>query len=215
MPSADRLTQVDSSVLGDHLRLAPDDKCYFWREYTSHENYSFSSTNQLISNLKKKPTRPAQELRYKAQAIRECAAFFRGAINPDWLQTATLVPVPSSKAHGHPDYDDRMSQVCRLIGPQLDVRELVYQAESTQAAHESCARPGVSDLLRVYRINEQLVDPVPTRIGVFDDLLTAGTHFRAMSTILGQRFPQASIVGFFIARRVFANPTGSLLDSWP
>jgi hypothetical protein len=34
-------------------------------------------------------------------------------------------------------------------------------------------------------------------------VLTAGTHFVAMRTMLRDRFPQAPIFGFFIARRVF------------
>jgi hypothetical protein len=48
--------------------------------------------------------------------------------------------------------------------------------------------------------------PAPQAIGIFDDVLTVGTHFVAMKTILARRFPTIPIVGIFIARRVFANP---------
>jgi hypothetical protein len=44
--------------------------------------------------------------------------------------------------------------------------------------------------------------PAPVRIGVVDDVLTLGAHFRAMKHVLQQRFPGVPVVGFFIARRV-------------
>ena len=43
-------------------------------------------------------------------------------------------------------------------------------------------------------------------IGIFDDVLTAGTHYRAMAITLGNRFPGIPIFGFFVARRVFPTP---------
>jgi len=44
------------------------------------------------------------------------------------------------------------------------------------------------------------------QIGILDDVLTAGTHFRAMQTVLSDRFPGVPIIGLFVARRVFQNP---------
>ena len=128
-------------------------------------------------------------------------------INAQWLDGGTLVPVPPSKARGHADYDDRMVRVCRQIraAPALDVRELVVQRNSLPTAHESLDRPTVEDLLREYQIDESIANPRPNWIGVFDDVLTAGTHFVAMKRILGGRFPGVRVQGFFIARRVFAN----------
>jgi hypothetical protein len=111
---------------GDHTNLSAGDDCYFLYEYASGLNYDFSSTNNLISNLKKKPSQAASPgYHYKRQAIVKCARELRGLINPDWLKFATLVPVPPSKARGHPDYDDRMLKICQAIqaAPRLDVRE--------------------------------------------------------------------------------------------
>jgi hypothetical protein len=87
----------------------------------------------------------------------------------------------------------------------LDVRELVVQRNSLPAAHDSLDRPTVEDLLQQYWIDETIVNPAPRWIGVFDDVLTAGTHFVAIKRILGARFPGVRIQGFFIARRVFSN----------
>jgi predicted amidophosphoribosyltransferase len=202
-----RLRKIDEQSRPDHFRLSADDECYFLYEYTSQRNYSFSSTNNLISNLKKKPGAPGYQ--YKLSAIAQSALGLRNAINPKWFDGATLIPVPPSKVRGHPDYDDRITQVCQRIRsmPPLDLRELVVQRTSLPAAHESSGqRPSVEDLLAAYEIDETLAQPIPNRIGVVDDVLTAGTHFVAMKTILTARFPRNSISGFFIAPRVFPDP---------
>lgn len=85
----------------------------------------------------------------------------------------------------------------------LDVRKLVVQTQSTDAAHESDHRPSVEELLALYEIDEVLTAPPPTRIAIIDDVLTAGTHYRAMHIKLAERFPGVPLVGMFIARRVF------------
>lgn len=198
-----RLTQIDETNIDLHPRLTLQDKCYFVFEYTSGQGYDFSATNNLISNLKKKPSAKGQY--YKDKAIAQSASVLRQTLNPGWLALATLVPVPPSKAPNHPDFDPRMERICRAISPELDIRSLVQQATSTTAAHE-CEpgqRPTVDDLVANYQINEQLAEPMPTAFGVVDDVLTAGTHFRAMEIVLHRRFPGIPIVGLFIARRVF------------
>ncbi|OYQ36802.1 hypothetical protein CHU95_03255 [Niveispirillum lacus] len=211
-----RLREIDESNRDDHSRLTADDVCYFLFEYTSRKGYSFSTTNQLISNLKKKPSgagRPGYQ--YKAHAIRECAAYLTEALNPKWLAKATLVPVPCSKAKDHPDFDDRVERICRSIGPSRpDVRALIVQTESTDASHEvgDGDRTTVEELLEIYRIDEALADPPPSVIAIVDDVLTVGTHYRAMHTKLSERFPGVRIVGVFIARRIFPTITFENLE---
>ena len=209
-----RLRRIDEQSRPDHARLSPDDDCVFLYEYTSGRDYSFSATNSRISNLKKK--RGAPGYGYKNGAIVVTALDFGAAINPQWLDGATLVPVPPSKAKIDPDYDDRMSRICRGIraASPLDVREMVVQRKSLPAAHEG-QRPSVEDLLQVYEIDESLTEPAPRWIGVFDDVLTAGTHFVAMKKVLRARFPTVPIAGFFIARRVFPNPFEEFDDVLP
>ncbi len=177
-------------------------------EYTSGKKYDYSATNNLISNLKKKPGASSfAELRYKASAMQQCAASISAAVNLATLPSWTIVPVPPSKHKTDPAYDDRLLRICKLISaPQsLDIRELVVQSASTVAAHEVGAgqRPSVNDLVQLYTIDESLAQPTPKGILVIDDVLTAGTHYRAMHTVLSQRFPGVPINGIFIARRVF------------
>ncbi|WP_221133338.1 hypothetical protein [Rhizobium lentis] len=203
------LTQIDESTRGDHTRILDTDTCYHIFEYTSRKRYDFSSTNNLISNLKKKPsTSGTPAYKYKIRAINECAESLKQVLNPNWLKTGTMVPVPCSKVRGHPDYDDRMERICRAVSEEADVRNLIFQSDSTMASHEAGDgdRLTVEDLLAVYRVNEALAAPAPTSIAIVDDVLTVGTHYRAMHTILSQRFPQAQIYGIFIARRVFPDP---------
>jgi hypothetical protein len=208
LPEPIRLRQIDDSNRNDHTRLYADDVCYFLYEYTSGRNYSFSATNSLISNLKKKPSISSQnEIYYKNRDVTQCARSFVGSLNPEWLKQVTLVPVPGSKAIGHLDYDNRIDRMCRSMGHSVDVRNLVVQIDSTVAAHEAGSgdRVTVAELLALYHIDEALVAPPPAILGIVDDVLTAGTHFRAMHRILTERFPGVAIAGLFIARRVFPN----------
>lgn len=200
-----RLTAIDDTIIGDHYHLTSDDECYFLHEYTSRRGYSFSSTNNLISNLKKSPLRSQKpEYRYKIRAIQDCSASLGATIRPDWLKIATLVPVPPSKAVGHPEYDDRVEQICRGIARDfpVDVRNIVRQVSSMEASHTVDRRPTPEELIANYDIDEQLCQAPITSIGIVDDVLTAGAHFRAVSDLLSRRFPQTHICGFFIARRV-------------
>jgi len=201
-----RLSQIDASNIDDHYYLNCDDECYYFFEYTSRRDFSFSRANSIISNLKKKPSNSGRgDYKYKIQAINEVTQMFCGALNQNWLAGATLVPVPGSKADGHPDYDDRIGQICRGLGENLDVRDLVIQSESTTASHEAPngERVTIEELERIYRIDETLAQPEPSTIAIFDDVLTAGTHYSAMKSTLLRRFPNVNIKGFFVARRVF------------
>lgn len=184
------------------------DECLYLREYTSGCGFGHSETNDLISNFKKKPDRRGKpEYRWKDWAIRKMAEELRGAnLNAQWFAKATLVPMPPSKAKNDALYDDRLCQVLNLFadGKGYDIRELLCQRESTEAAHETSTRRPPSELAANYFIDEAIADPAPNDIGLFDDVLTTGAHFKAASSVLRRRFPGVRIVGIFIARRVFS-----------
>ena len=74
------------------------------------------------------------------------------------------------------------------------------------------ARVTVDELLALYTIDEDMTDPPPQAIGIVDDVLTAGTHYRAMHLLLSQRFPDVPIIGLFVARRVFPHDQADLDD---
>lgn len=139
----DRLTEIDELTRPDHYWLTDDDRCYFLGEYTARKGYSYSQTNQLILNFKKPLDRKGKpEWRYKQSALLQVAAAFQRALGED-PPAYVFVPVPPSKARDHPLHDDRVTRMLRAIWPgrSADVRELIVQLESTDAAHENPLRP--------------------------------------------------------------------------
>lgn len=206
-------TQVDELIRHDHNALNADDVCIFLREYKAGAGYE-GETNSLIMNLKKKPSERQTKggWHYKGHAIKQFSEELATSLNPKWLDEATLIPIPGSKAPDHPDYDDRMEQICNGIREGLDVRSIVKQAGSMEASHTAGDgnRASVEGLIENYQIDETLTDPAPVSIGVFDDVLTVGRHYRAMHTVLSQRFPGVPITGIFIARTIHPNPFESI-----
>lgn len=200
-----RLTKIDELALPDHWYLTPEDTCYFLGEYTARKGYAFSVTNNLVLNFKKPVTRRGQaQWQYKEQAIVQAAAAFRASLNVEWLNVATLVPIPPSKAKTDPLYDDRLVRMLKAIRatPALDVRELIIQTQSTDAVHDQTTRPRPDQIEAIYQVDASLKTPAPTVIGLFDDILTTGAHFRAAQAVLQRAFPGVRIIGVFIARRV-------------
>lgn len=198
-----RLTEIDELTRREHPQLEADDRCCFFGEYTAREGWSFSETNDLISNFKKPIAKKerAKEWRWKESAIKKAATLFRGSIPAKSLKWWTLVPIPPSKVKSHPEYDDRMLRVLNMLGQGLDVRELILQRRSTEAFHESDHRLGLQELIDNYRIDESVAQPPPQEIALFDDVLTNGAHFKAAQAVLQSRYPGVGVVGVFIARR--------------
>ena len=200
-----RLTKLDDLTRSDHSNLRKSDACFFIGEYTAHQGFNFSDTNQLIYNFKKSVDRRGlPEWKYKKKAIREAAAAFRSGLGNEFLEEVTLVPVPPSKAKDDPLYDDRLIRMLEAIrhDPPVDVREFVVQEDSTEAAHSLGVRPSPDEIEARYRIDEDLAITSPKTLAVVDDILTTGAHYRALHSILSKRFQGIPICGLFIARRV-------------
>lgn len=203
-----KFSRVDPLSFSDHAHLEQNDVCYYLGEYTARRGFLFSFTNDLISNLKKRPTSKPAVLSHKYQAISRVADALRETLNSDAnhekLIRATLVPVPPSAVPGDPFYDDRMTRVLNElgIGLGLDIRELVKQCRSITPVHECENRPTPDDLCENYYIDEDLAEPAPRNVWIFDDVLVAGSHFKAIQRILCKRFPGLITIGIFVARRV-------------
>jgi len=205
---APRLSKVDELILDQHGSLTAEDECYYLLEWTRGGGYSASATNQLIANLKKTNDKKGTPgYHYKEEAIETSAYNLRNAVNAEWLKEATLVPIPPSSCKSDPNYDDRMTRVLRALTRGLakrDIRELIIHRESMTPAHTSGdCRPTVAEIRANYEIDGSLVEPPPKIIGIFDDILTAGSHFRAAKMLLTERFPAVPVIGVFIARRIF------------
>jgi predicted amidophosphoribosyltransferase len=187
----------------DHFYLSETDNCLFLGEYTARAGYQRSYANQLILNLKKSPlTRGTDQWKYKGMAIREVAQTIQGAIRPERLPNLTFVPIPSSKSSDHAEYDDRMQQICRLISPTGDVRELLYTAQSRDARHNDNAARDPVGLRATLAVQQNLLDPPPRQIVLVDDVITTGCSFKVCREMLSDALPGVPITGLFVARRV-------------
>ncbi len=82
------------------------------------------------------------EWKWKVWAIERSAQMLREVVPKRWLDRASFVPVPPSKAKDHPEYDDRLIQILEKLGTgrELDIRELVLMTESIDAAHLTATR---------------------------------------------------------------------------
>ena len=205
---SEKLSLFEKDVIQDHFHLDHDDRCYYFLEYTSGRDWKFGVVNSFISNLKK-PMRERERpnvWQHKEDAIQMCSEAFERAMDQNWLSSATLIPVPPSKAKSDQDYDDRILRILNGISLpfKVDVRELVIQNTTLKASHISEQnRISLEELIEAYVIEESIAEPVPTTIGVVDDILVAGTHFKAMKIVLNKRYPGVPVYGFFVARRVF------------
>ncbi|KWF09533.1 hypothetical protein [Burkholderia pseudomultivorans] len=224
-PMPQRLTAVGTLERPLHAHLPQNASCFFWGEYTPYEhtggqNWDFSATNQLISNLKKKMDRQGQyDWRYKTGAIQQVAAAFAqfwqwGSLNAQYR--VCLVPVPPSKARTDPMYDPRMMDILRGIeqrsGIALDIRDCLSFSGANTASHLQQVRPTPEDLYQDLVFDSTIGRPAhqPGVIFLFDDMLTTGAHYVAASRKLGEYFPNVQVVGNFVARRIIPSPFADL-----
>jgi predicted amidophosphoribosyltransferase len=159
-----------------------------------------------LPNLKKKPTDVACnpfERTHKLRAILHCALALRRLTESCRLKSqVTWVPIPPSKATGHPDHDDRLQQILMLaLGDTFDsANPLLQQTQSTAADHHSADRRRFDELLKITRINETFAKATKPVLVIIDDVLNTGKHFKVAQTLLTERFPTATIHGLFLAR---------------
>lgn len=221
-PMPQRLTEVSTLEYPDHAHLPQGARCFFWGEYTPYEhtdgkNWDYSTTNQLISNLKKKMDRREQyDWRYKVAAIQQVSDAFARFWHWNNLQSqfrVCLIPVPPSKARTDAMYDPRMVHIlhgiARRTGVALDIRDCLSFSGRYAASHsQQVRRPTPDELYQELAFDAQAGKPTapPGVIFLFDDMLTTGAHYVAANRRLGEHFPGVEIVGNFVARRIFPSP---------
>jgi hypothetical protein len=199
-----QLQQIDELLRPEHSFLTEEDHCFFLREYTAGAGFGYGETNNIISNLKKKPDRRGKpEWRYKEAAIQRAGNELREALTDHLLCQFTIVPMPPSKSKAHPMYDDRVLRIVRAMtdGLACDVRELIVQPSDMPAAHEEKIRPTPEEWYAAYAIDEALANHPVINVLVIDDVLTAGAHFVGLKRRLVERFSDVTVFGVFYARR--------------
>jgi hypothetical protein len=205
-PIPEKLWQIDESTVSQHFSLRATDQCYYFWEYTAGKRYDFSPTNQLIWNLKTKPTQIAKSPGrnfYKQQAINHSAAALRRLLGQAYAeQGATFIPVPGSKAAGDPDHDDRMLHVLQRAfhGWAADVRPILELTESTPADHERDDRLSYEELLAITRLDDPSGNAPRRVVVIVDDVLNSGKHFKVGQTLISAQYSGVEIRGLFLAR---------------
>ena len=201
-----RFSKIDELTRPDHTFLEPEDECYYLGDYYAGRGFGYSPMNNLINNLRKpmdRRNRP-DEWRHKESAILSCGRMLREGLNEDWLAAATLVPIPSSKTRGDAEYDDRLPRILQELGrgQQFDIRELVVMTRNVPQSHLAGERVSIPELIESMGVDEARAAPAPQSIGIFDDVLTTGRHYKAVQAVLLERFPDILVVGIFVVRRV-------------
>lgn len=185
----------------NHYYLTDQDECLFWGEYTARAGYNHSTTNSIITNLKKKPsTRGTGQWQYKVAEIGRVARVMKAAINPAALPALTFVPIPPSKLVGDAEYDDRMTQIARQISAG-GTRELIHAVAARVARHSGDNKHDPDELRSTLEIDERLTAPTPTHVFLLDDVITTGCSFMVCKQMLTERFPGIKVTGMFVARR--------------
>jgi predicted amidophosphoribosyltransferase len=100
-----------------------------------------------------------------------------------------------------------MLQVCQGIRkPNAPaVRERIQQIESAET-FKGRNRKKLHELRENYEFVEAAFANCPNNIMICDDVLTTGSHFRALKDMILEKKPGAKVIGLFIARRQVSNP---------
>jgi len=120
------------------------------------------------------------------------------------LRTIIFVPIPPSKMPSHPDYDDRVTQIARAIGPAADVRDIIVSSANREPFHVGSKRRKRADLRATLQVQQHLLPVDEKFVVLLDDMLTTGCSFSVCKAMLLEHRPQARVIGMFVARRVLA-----------
>ncbi|MEJ7558646.1 MAG: hypothetical protein WKF66_10085 [Pedobacter sp.] len=204
---------IDETTRREHSHLTIEDECHYLMNYTARAGYNYSPENSMISNIKKKlDKKGTTEWQYKLQDMYKLGQIFRKILSGivDFNET-TIVPIPPSKTKSDPLYDNRLNRILNVAchGKDADIRDLIMVNESVDATHtlEEQGRPRytIDEIKANCSFDPLYVKNVKPVIMLFDDVLTAGSHFKAYKEVIEAGFPDRDIFGVFIARRIQLN----------
>lgn len=193
------LTKMDELIKKDHCYLDESDECVFFGEYfpSEHPSWREQPINSLIHNIKKCPSQKSSPYySYKTRDINRV-----GETLKKWdLKSFIIVPVPPSKLKTDPLYDDRLIQILDIGAPYY--KELIVLKESRETFHESSGkRLNPDELKEKLEIDEDYIRKNNKPIVIFDDVITTGSHYKAIKNMILSINPNTIVYGLFIARR--------------
>lgn len=181
----DRFERITSEM--EHKLLNEKDSCFVLGHYAPKRGLEYSETNRLVLKMKENDE----------QAIKEVAQKFKIAIDEQNLTRMLFVPVPPSQVN--PEQKDRIEKMLSEI-EGLKFKKCIRQIKSTIPNHRSGTnRISRSELKDIYVIDWNDMEDVK-EIAIVDDVVTKGTHFKAISEKIKEKNPEVSIIGLFVAR---------------
>lgn len=200
-------TKIDPLVLErPPVFLEPTDQCYYARERMADVLSSDPRArdgNQPVSNFQKKSDRRGQrDWYYREQAVKQFARELSRILPPK----TTAACAPTSKHRKDPEYCDRFDALqdqLRKLRPDLT---LVCPFERTKSIPSQKTRASKRNVAKLKQSMKWLGFPEgvsPTRLALIDDVITAGTTFKACQQILNENSPGTELVGVFWARTVW------------
>lgn len=183
---------------------AKTDHIYYYREYTAGVGYSYGESNNLILNFKMGPNPQNQNrLYYRNLAIdnfvRELCLLLKNAVDDSWISW-----IPSSKSPEDPEYDNRLEltveSACRQFNKLQKIGTL-YTRKSRPPLHTGGWRDP-AQIIPTLEWYDQVDLSGSSNLILIDDLLTYGTTFNAVCSVIRDRYPQIVIAGVFWALTV-------------
>lgn len=201
----EKLCRIDAGSQDLHFYLEASDTCLYMGDYLSRQKYDCSPMNNLISNLKRPLNYAPNVLEHKTGAIDTVAEIMNRLVrDTKEFKDSVFVPAPPSAEKNDPMYDNRLIQILQMAN--IEYREMVIRKASRPAQHSSDEkRLPPKEHSKEYFVDTSTLTPCPSRIFIFDDILTTGSTFKAIQIVLRHHFPDIPINGFFVARRVPPN----------
>lgn len=203
-------TELAAVDLHEHSYLVAGDVVFYREEYKSTQGF-IGQGNNLIANLKKSVgTLGTDEWHYKENSILAVACSIANEMqNASCVRGKVYwVPVPPSKIKTDPLFDDRLYRILILSIAASKTRkhfvsDVLYQISDRESLSSNTDKRDISELVSNYLMNDiPNYRPDKDQIIIFDDVLTTGCHFKAVEEVVLNRYPNADVKGFFIARRV-------------
>lgn len=192
--------KLEEPFYPDHIK--EDDFCIYAREYIGgRRGYSAGETNSLILNFKKSPNKMyTNEWNHRKRAVEKFKTEIEFLVkqNVPWTMTA----IPSSKQKNDPEYNNRFEDLfskLKISRPKINI-EWPVEIKTTAAASHHRGEDRDPVIIQNNYFWKGFSKKAPKVLIIVDDILTTGSHFRAMSDFLRKNGYEGKIVGVFWAK---------------
>ncbi len=192
------LTRYDHELHTRH-NLTDEDECYYFIEATDG-GYQESQSNNLLHNFKKPIDYKGQApWTYRNRAVNNFASKLAN-ITSLQQENLTVIPAPTSKKRDSELFNDRIDATVEKLKehcPNLIVEYAFDAKDDVLESHRGGSRnlDDIRDNIEWLGLNND-----PSEIIIFiDDTLTTGAHFRVCKDMILEHYPEARVIGVFLA----------------